>query len=162
MVILIAIRYITIVSTNRNMVRIFIVATVVFATRRSRDIKIPLYVSPRSEKFNIVSNNHGRTEKCDLCFSVGKTNFRDHHTPDIINGFRDSALVCKMHDCYCTIRKNFEHFHSFSSSDASGKRLKWLNYMKTNHFKMLLNVFSTTYTYSNCIKYQLFYSWKIT
>ena len=37
------------------------------------------------------------------------------------------------------------------------KRLQWLDYMKTNHFKMLLNVLSTTYTYSNCIVYQLFY-----
>ena len=40
------------------------------------------------------------------------------------------------------------------------KRLQWLTariYMKTNHFKMLLNVFSTTYTYSNCIVYRLFY-----
>ena len=36
-----------------------------------------------------------------------------------IHGFRDSVLVFKMHDCYCTIRKNFEHFHSLSSSDAS-------------------------------------------
>ena len=120
-------------------------------------LKYRLSVGPPSKKFNIVSNDHGRTQKCDFCVSVGKTNFTDYHTPDTINGFRDSVLVCKMHDCYCTIRKNFEHFHSFSSSDASGKRLKWLNYMKTNHFKMLLNVFSTTYTYSNCIVYRLFY-----
>ena len=114
-------------------------------------------VGPRSEKFIVVSSDHGRTQNSDFCFSVGKTNFIDHHTPDTINGFRDSVLVCKMHDCYCTIRKNFEHFHYFSSSDASGKRLHWLNYAKTNHFKMLLNVFSTTYTYSNCIVYRLFY-----
>ena len=32
-------------------------------------------------------------------------------------------------------------------------RLQWLDHMKTNHFKMLLNVFSTTFTYSNCIVY---------
>ena len=31
------------------------------------------------------------------------------------------------------------------------------NYMTTNHLKMLLNVFSTTYTYSNCIAYRLFH-----
>ena len=37
---------------------------------------------PRSEKFNIVSNDHGRTQKRDFCVSVGKTNFTDHHTPD--------------------------------------------------------------------------------
>ena len=64
-------------------------------------------------KFNIVSNDHGRMQKCDFCVSVGKTNFTGHHTPDSINGFRDSVLVYKMHDSYCTIRKNFEHFHSF-------------------------------------------------
>ena len=34
--------------------------------------------------------------------------------------------------------------------------------MKTNHFKKLLNVFSTKHTYSNCIVYWLFYCWKIT
>ena len=76
----------------------------------------------------------------------------DHHTPDTINGFRDSILVCKMHDSYCTIHKNIEHFHFFSSSlfIKRCKRLQRLDYMKANHFKMLLNVFSTTYTYSNC------------
>ena len=116
-------------------------------------------VGSRSEKFNIVSNDHGRTRKCYFCVSVCKTNFTDHHTPDTINGFRDSVLVCKMHNCYCAIRKNFEHFHFFPSDllIKRCKRLQWLDYMKTNHFKMLLNVFSTTYTYSNCIVYRLFY-----
>ena len=38
-------------------------------------------------------------------------------TPNATHGFRDSVLVCKMHDCM--IRKNFEHFHSLPSSDAS-------------------------------------------
>ena len=51
-------------------------------------------------------------QKCDFCVSVGKTNFTDHHAPDTINGFKDLILVCKMHDCYCTIRKSFEHFYS--------------------------------------------------
>ena len=99
-------------------------------------------VGPHSEKFNIVSNDHGRTQKCGFCVSVGKTNFTNHHTPDTINGFKESVLVCKMHDRYSTIRKNFEHSHSFSSglliktaSDCNGQT----SYMKTNHFKMLLN-----------------------
>ena len=35
-------------------------------------------VGPRSEKFDIVSNYHGRMQKCDFCVSVGKTNFTDH------------------------------------------------------------------------------------
>ena len=42
---------------------------------------------PRSEKFNVVSNDHGRTQKFDFCVSVVKTNFTDDHTPDTINGF---------------------------------------------------------------------------
>ena len=50
-----------------------------------------------------------------LCVSVGKTNFTDHHTPDTIKGFRGQILVCKIQVCYCTIRKIFERFHSFSS-----------------------------------------------
>ena len=41
--------------------------------------------------------------KCDFCVSVCKTNFEDHHTPDTIHSFRDSILVWKMYDCYCTI-----------------------------------------------------------
>ena len=32
---------------------------------------------PRSEKFNIVSNDHRRTQKCDFCVLVCKTNFTD-------------------------------------------------------------------------------------
>ena len=119
-------------------------------------------VGPRLEKFNIVSilnNDHGRTQKCSFCVLIGKTNFTDHHGPGTINGFKGSFLVCKMHDCYCTIRKNFEHFCSFSSGllIKRCKRLQWLDYMKANHFKMLLNIFSSTYTYSNCIVYWLFY-----
>ena len=30
--------------------------------------------------------------------SVCKTNFTDDHRPDIIHDFRNSVLVCKMHD----------------------------------------------------------------
>ena len=41
-------------------------------------------VCPRLKKFNIVSNNHGRTKKCDVCTPVSKTNFTDRHTPNTI------------------------------------------------------------------------------
>ena len=75
-------------------------------------------VGPLSEKFNIVSN-HGHMQKCNIYVSVCKTNFADHHTPDTIHGYKDSVLICKMHDCSCTIRKHFEHFHSFPSSDEA-------------------------------------------
>ena len=54
---------------------------IVSATRRTRDI---VSVGPRSEKFDIVSNNHGRTRKCDFCIPVCNTNFTDHHTPHTI------------------------------------------------------------------------------
>ena len=72
----------------------------------------------RLEKFNIVSNNHGRTQKCNFCVSVRKSNFTNHHAPNnTIHSFRYSVLVCKLHDCM--MHKNFEHFHSFPSSDGS-------------------------------------------
>ena len=85
-------------------------------------------------------------------------------TPDTINGFRDSVLVCKMHDCYCTIRKSFEAFpfllisHSHramqAASDCNGRPAKPLQ----NAFK---RKFTTIHTYSNCIVYRLFYCKKI-
>ena len=65
-------------------------------------------VGPCLEKFNIVSSGHGRSQRCNFCVSFFKTNFTDHHTPDTINGLKDSVLVCKMLDGYCTILKNFE------------------------------------------------------
>ena len=102
-------------------------------------------VSPRSEKFNIVSNDQGRTRKCGFCVSVCKTNFTDHHLPNTIHCFRDSFPVCKMHRCMT--RKNFEHFHSLPSTQAMQAITR--GGLGTNHFKMLLNVFSTTYTHSN-------------
>ena len=111
-------------------------------------------VGPRSKNFEITSNNHGRTQKWDFCGSVCKTNFTDHHTPDTIHGFRILVLVCKMRDCYCT-----QKFRAFLFLPI--RRCKRLQCrMKSNHFKMLSNVFSTTYAYSNCIVYRLFYCWK--
>ena len=76
-------------------------------------------VGLRSEEFNIVSNDHGRTQKCDFCVSIGKTNFKDHHTPYTIESFKDSVLVCKMLDSYSTvpyakILKIFIPFHQSS------------------------------------------------
>ena len=80
-------------------------------------------VGPRLEKFNIVSNDHGRTQKYGFCVLVGKTNFTDRDLPDTINSFSDSFLLCKIHDCYCTIRKNFEHFHQAASDCNSLRRV---------------------------------------
>ena len=75
-----------------------------------------------SEKLNIVSNGHGRTQKrYDFSVSVSKTILQTitDLIHDTIHCFRDSVLVWKMHDFYCTISKIFEHFYSLPSSDAS-------------------------------------------
>ena len=119
-------------------------------------------VAPCSEKFNIVSNNHGSTQRCDFCISVFKTNFTDHQPPDTIHGFsivKTMVLEIRFWSVKCTsvtVRINFEHFHSFPSSNCDDQT----SYMEINLFKMLLKIFSTTYTYSNCIVYRLFYCWK--
>ena len=117
-------------------------------------------VGPRSEKFNIVSNDHGRTQKCNFCVSVCKTNFTDHHTTNTMNGFRDSVLVCKMHDrykCHKMLLHDTQKFRAFFLIRLSHQAMQAIATMKTNHFQMLLKVFSTTYTCSNCIVYRLFY-----
>ena len=81
---------------------------------------------PRADKFNI-SNNHGHRQKWDFCVCLksktpcicrfspssfsprlflnirefgAKKYFTDHHIRNVINGFRGSVLVCKMHDCF--------------------------------------------------------------
>ena len=47
----------------------FMIFLVAFAARRRRDIKILLcLLAPGAGKFNIVSNDHGRTQKCDFSF----------------------------------------------------------------------------------------------
>ena len=76
-----------------------------------------------------------------------KEYFTDHHTPNMINGFRDSFLVHKMQDS--SRNKNFEQ------NSIPIQAMQAIT--KTNHFKKLLNVFSTTCIYSNCIVDQLFY-----
>ena len=78
---------------------------------------------PRAEKFTILSKNHGRTQKCSFCVCLkskmlcfcrfspsssrirSKKCFTDHHKPNTIHGFGDLVVFCKMHDCYCNIRK---------------------------------------------------------
>ena len=131
--------------------------------KEQRHYNTVVSVGPPSEKFNIVSNDHGHTQKCNFCVSNGKTNFTDHDTPDTLSGLRDSVLVYKMHDCYCTIRKKFGHFHLFLLIRPSHQAMQVASDcncqldQKTNHFQILLNVFTyTTYTYSNCIVYPLF------
>ena len=120
---------------------------IVSTTRRSKGIKIPLCLSvPFSEKFNIVSNDHGRKQKCDFCVSDWKTNLTDHHTPDTIDGFRDSVLVCKIYDCYYLQKESI-----------SIPSLKAIEAIAVHEIKQLQNVFSTTYTYSNCTVYRLSY-----
>ena len=78
------------------------------------------------EKFNIVSNDHGCTQKCDFCFicqfspssfvspgflcniekfGAEKIFYRPSHTIRKLHSFRDSVLLCKMYDCYGRVRK---------------------------------------------------------
>ena len=117
-----------------------------------------MYLSASVWKFNTVSNDHGRTQKCDFCVSVCKVYFTDHHVPNTIHGFRDSFPVCKMHNCMTC--KNFEHFHSFPSTQA----MQAITRSRLDENKPLQNpfkVFSATYTHSNCIVYQLLYCWKL-
>ena len=54
--------------------------------------------------------------KSTLIFSATRRS-RDIKTPLCLSVSiwkKDSVLVCKTHECYCTIRKNVEHFHYFS------------------------------------------------
>ena len=51
--------------------------------------------------------------------------FTGHGTPNTIHSFGDSVLVCKMHNSYCIIRKNFEqHLIPFHSSNVSNYNRK--------------------------------------
>ena len=105
----------TFFKSHKNVMKSFLKIKTFKSLKEVIQLKCDCVCRPRSEKFNIVSNDHGRTQKCDFCVSVYKTNFTDHHTPDTIHGFSDSILVCKTRDCYCTVRKNIELFHSFPS-----------------------------------------------
>ena len=72
---------------------------------------------PRTERFNIVSNDHGRTQKYPLWEFEVRKYFTDHHIPYTTHGFGDSVLVGKIHDCYCRIPKNLEQYIPSHSSE---------------------------------------------
>ena len=103
-----------------------------------------MFVGPRSKKFNIVSDNHGRTQKCDFCISVCKINFTDHHKllQYTILEIRFWSLKCTT----VTVRRKLEHFFSF----PSGMQAIAMVY-EIKALQNALNLFSTTYIYSNCI-----------
>ena len=91
-------------------------------------------VSPRLEKVNIVNNDHGRTQKSDFLVSVGKTNFTDHHTPDTVLrvlGIQFWSVKCTT----ATVR--YAKISSISIPCHPLSNGQWLDYMKTNHSKML-------------------------
>ena len=90
-------------------------------------------VGPRLEKFNIVSNDHGRMQKCNFCVSVGKTNFTDRHTTDTINSFRESVLVCKM--------QKFRAFISIPFHQASHQAMQVIAMVGRSENKPLQNAF---------------------
>ena len=60
-----------------------------------------------------------------FAFQFVKTNFTDHDTPDTTHGFRDSVLVCKMHDCYCT-----QKFRAFPCLKLKKGKLKTKKLLK--------------------------------
>ena len=106
-----------------------------------------MFVGSFVERFNIVSNDHGRMQKYDFCFCLksemlcilwfspssffpgllrnigefgAKIYFTDHLKPNKILGVRDSVLACKIPESSCRIRKNSEQYCIPShSSDAS-------------------------------------------
>ena len=49
-----------------------------------------------------------------------KKHFTDHDLANTIYDFGDSVVVCKMHDCYCRIFKNFEHSFPSDANDYNG------------------------------------------
>ena len=106
----------------------------------------------RLEKFNIVSNYQGRTQKAIFTFQFLKPILQT-----IIHLMQYTVLGIQFWSVkWTTVRYAKIRAFSFIAIKRCNQ-LQWLGYMKTNHFKMLLNVFSTTYTYSNCIVYRLFY-----
>ena len=61
---------------------IYVSVVIVSATRRIRDIKnTVLSVGAHAEKFNIVSNDHGRTHKCDFSVFHQKYPFLGKYSP---------------------------------------------------------------------------------
>ena len=90
-------------------------------------------VGPRSEKFSVASNDHGRTQKGDFCVSVGKTNFADHDTSDTINGLGIQFYV----KCI-TATARYARISSISSSGLLIKRCKRQAFAKQTTSKWFL------------------------
>ena len=108
------------------------------------------------KKFNIVSNHQGRTQKAIFAFQFLKPILQTitHLIQYTVLGIQFWSVK------WTTVR--YAKIRAFSFIPIKRcNQLQWLGYIKTNRFKMSLNVFSTTYTYSNCIVYRLFYCWKI-
>ena len=66
-----------------------VITVIVSGTRRRRDNTV-VSVGPRTEKFNIVSNNHGCTHKCDISVFDQKYSFW-------------VILVKKNNNCHCKL-----------------------------------------------------------
>ena len=79
------------------------------------------------------------------------------YTSVTIYSFRDPVLVCKMHDCYRTIRKNFERFiPSHQAMQAIAMVGLSENKPLQNCIKHYIYLYNILY-YANCIIYRLFY-----
>ena len=85
-----------------------------------------------SNPFSIIvsATRRSRGIKIPLCLSapIRKRPWTIQYTTATVQYAKISSICIPSHQ-------------AFSSSDASGKRLQWIDYMKKNHFKMLLKVF---------------------
>ena len=109
-------------------------------------------VDPCSEKFNIESNDHGRTQKCHFAFQFVKQILQT--TAHLI---QYTVLELRFYPVKgTTITVRYGEISSISIHSHQVKQAIPVVNMKTNQLKMFLNVFSATYTYSNCIVYGLF------
>ena len=117
-------------------------------------------VGPHSKNLDLESNDHGRIQKCDLCISVCKTDFTDHHTPDTTHGLRDSVQACRIQDCYSTIRKNFRKIlKSKVHSDVSECASSWI--MRFDKLKKACFRSCVTFRWSKVDSDILFWSQKL-
>ena len=126
-------------------------------------------VGPHSEKFNIVSNDHGHTQKCDFCILVCTTSlhnqfYRPTHSYD--HWIRYMNLEIQFWSVKCT---TVWYTKISSIFIPSHRAMQVITMNRLDENKPLQNDFKRTYskrinafTYSNFILYWLFYFWKIT
>ena len=144
----------------------WICLVIVSATKGVETLKYRCVCRPHTEKFNIVSNDHGRRQKCktpcidrfspsSLRIHSKKVFYRPSHS--LYNTrFWDSVLVCKIHHCYCRLRK----CHSFPFKHTLTSEHNVVRLDENKPFQNVLEVFSTAFTFPNCIDVDYYISEK--